>query len=136
MENTVDVGALSALLGEEMFSLWKALCTAIEEKYETDRLWDKGYRDWVYEYKYRRGGKTLCTLYAKEHTIGLQIVFGKDERAKAEAVLDTLSPPVRETYENATTFHDGKWVMFLPGDESVFPDYMKLLTVKRRPNRK
>ena len=101
-----------------------------------DRLWGKGYKQWLWEYKYCRGGKTLCTLYAKENSFGLQIIFGRDERTKAEAVLDTLSPKIREAYENAYTWHDGKWVMFLPENVSEFPDYLRLLALKRRPNRK
>ena len=32
--------------------------------------------------------------------------------------------------------HDGKWIMFEPTDESLFDDFMRLLAIKRRPNRK
>ena len=127
---------MSILLGEDLCNVWEMLCHTIEEKYEMERLWDKGYRDWRYEYKYRRGGKTLCTLYAKERVIGLQIIFGKDERTKVEKIRENLSDEIWQTYENARTYHDGKWVMFLPKDTSLFADYMKLLKVKRRPNRK
>ena len=127
---------MSILLGEDLCNVWEMLCHTIEEKYEMERLWDKGYRDWRYEYKYRCGGKTLCTLYAKERVIGLQIIFGKDERTKVEKIRENLSDELWQTYENARTYHDGKWVMFLPKDTSLFADYMKLLKVKRRPNRK
>ena len=127
---------MSILLGEDLCNVWEMLCHTIEEKYEMERLWDKGYRDWRYEYKYRRGGKTLCTLYAKERVIGLQIIFGKDERTKVEKIRENLSDEIWQTYENARTYHDGKWVMFLPKDTSLFADYMKLIKVKRRPNRK
>lgn len=127
---------LFSLLGAELYPVWEALCAAIEEKYDMDRIWDKGYRDWVWEYKYRRGGKTLCTLYAKEKAIGLQIIFGRDERAKAEAKREEVSAEVYRVYEEAATFHDGKWVMFLPTDTAAISDYLKLLAVKRRPNRK
>ena len=33
-------------------------------------------------------------------------------------------------------YRDGKWVMFEPTDTSEFDDYMKLLAIKRKPNRK
>jgi len=127
---------MSILLGEDLCNVWEMLCHTIEEKYEMERLWDKGYRDWRYEYKYRRGGKTLCTPYAKDRVIGLQIIFGKDERTKVEKNRENLSDEIWQTYENARTYHDGKWVMFLPKNTSLFADYMKLLKVKRRPNRK
>lgn len=39
-------------------------------------------------------------------------------------------------YDEAKTYHDGKWVMFEPTDTFQFSDYMKLLAIKRKPNRK
>ena len=56
---------LEELLGPALYAAWQALCQAIEERYDMDRLWDSGGKSWTYEYKYRRGGKTLCSLYAK-----------------------------------------------------------------------
>lgn len=64
------------------------------------------------------------------------IIFGKNEREKLEEIRDTLSDAVCRRYDEAKTYRDGKWVMFEPTDTSEFDDYMKLLAVKRKPNRK
>lgn len=64
------------------------------------------------------------------------IIFGKDERVKFEEIRETLSDPVCRQYDEATTYRDGKWVMFEPTDTYEFDDYMKLLAIKRKPNRK
>ena len=64
------------------------------------------------------------------------IIFGKNERAKFENIRGTLSNAVRRQYDEAKTYHDGKWVMFEPTDNAEFDDYMKLLAIKRKPNRK
>ena len=136
LERIPTAADLRALLGDELHCVFEALCRAIDEKYDMDRLWDKGYRDWVYEYKYRRGGKTLCTLYLKAGVIGFQVIFGKDERVKVESRREEFSPAVMQVYDEATTFHDGKWVMFLPTDTSMLEDFLRLLALKRRPNRK
>ena len=64
------------------------------------------------------------------------IIFGKDERAKVEQIRDELSSDVLEIYDNAKTFHDGKWVMFNITDYSLLEDLKKLLFIKRKPNRK
>ena len=123
------------LIGQPLFEVWQALCSAIDEKYEMDRSWNSGGRRWTYEYKYRRGGKTLCCLYVKSQCIGFMVVFGKDERAKVEVLRNTLSPAVCKKFDEAETYHDGKWVMFEPADKLEFDDYLKLLAVNRRPNR-
>ncbi|HCX62558.1 DUF3788 domain-containing protein [Sedimentibacter hydroxybenzoicus DSM 7310] len=127
---------MTDLLGQPLYNVWTELCQLIDTKYDMDTLWNKGYREWVYEYKYRRGGKTLCTLFAKENCIGFMIIFGKDERVKFEAGRENYSEDVQKIYDEATTYHDGKWIMFKPVDTSMFNDFSQLLGIKRRPNRK
>ena len=57
---------LQDLLSQEILLVWSELTEAIDALYDVDRLWNKGFGAWEIEYKYRRGGKTLCTLYAKK----------------------------------------------------------------------
>lgn len=101
-----------------------------------ERLWNTGGKNWTYEYKYCKGGKTLCCLYAKRNCVGFMIIFGKDERTKFEEIRDILSTVVCRKYDEAKTYHDGKWVMFEPTNTAEFDDYIKLLAIKRKPNRK
>ncbi len=42
---------MTALVGKPLYDVWTALCALIEEKYDMDRLWDKGGKAWKYEYK-------------------------------------------------------------------------------------
>lgn len=126
---------LAELLGEPLLAVWRELCAAIDGRYEMDRAWGPGGKRWDLEYMYRRGGRTLCALHARSGCVGFMVVFGGNERAKVERMLGELSPSVRERYEEATTYRDGKWVMFEPTDASKFGDYLRLLAVKRRPNR-
>lgn len=124
------------LIGQPLYDIWQELCARIEEKYEMERLWNKGGKAWTYEYKYRRGGKTLCALYAKESSIGFMIILGKDERMKFEENRKNYSESVQKIYDEAKTYHDGKWIMFEPVDTSMFNDFIHLLAIKRKPNRK
>lgn len=92
-------------------------------------------KKWIYEYKYRKGGKTLCALYAKEQTIGFLVILGKDERAKFESLRKVFSNETQKIYDETTTFHDGKWLMFELKDTCLFNDMERLLSIKRKPNR-
>ena len=136
LEKIPTTDEMTTLVGQDLYDVWQKLCTAIDEKYDMECLWNKGGKAWTYEYKYRRGGKTLCGLYAREHCVGFMIIFGKDERAKVEAVREKLSKEVQVVYDEAKTYHDGKWVMFEPVDTSMFVDFLQLLAIKRKPNRK
>ena len=125
-----------ALVGKSLYDVWNKICALIDEKYDMDCLWDKGGKAWKYEYKYRRGGKTLCALYARENCVGFMIILGKDERLKFEADRENYTKEVQEIYDEAKTYHDGKWIMFEPVDTSLFGDFIRLLRIKRKPNRK
>ena len=136
LENLPSQKTMTELLGQSLFEIWQRLCLAIDEKYNIERIWNTGGKHWIYEYKYRRGGKTLCCLYAKNNCIGFMIIFGKDERTKFENIRGTLSNTVCKQFDEAKTYRDGKWVMFYPTNTAEFADYMNLLAIKRKPNRK
>lgn len=130
-----DEKILTELLGGELYQVWNKSCAKIEELYEMDRLWNRPGKNWEYEYKYRRGGKTLCTLYAAPNRIGLMIIFGAAERKKFEDRRQDFSPEIIRVYDEAQTYHDGKWMMFDWKDDTLFEDMAGLLMIKRKPNR-
>lgn len=127
---------MTALVGGSLYQVWCQLTDLIDQRYDMERLWGKGGKAWTYEYKYRRGGKTLCALYARENCVGFMVILGKDERLKFEAERDSYSEEARRLYDEAKTYHDGKWMMFEPRDTALFGDFVRLLEVKRKPNRK
>ena len=125
-----------ALVGNSLYDVWNKLCAVIDEKYDMDCSWNKGGKAWKYEYKYRRGGKTLCALYARENCVGFMVILGKDERLKFEAERDYCSKDIQKIYDETQTYHDGKWLMFEPINTDLFDDFIRLLSIKRKPNRK
>ena len=130
-----DAGQMTALVGESLYEVWNSLCVLIAEHYDMDTTWDKGGKAWTYEYKYRRGGKTLCGLYARENCVGFLVILGKDERLKFEQKRESFSAEVQRIYDETKTYHDGKWLMFEPTDTSLFDDFIRLLRIKRKPIR-
>ena len=135
LDKIPNMDNMTALIGQSLYDVWQKLCAAIDEKYDMDRIWNSGGKAWTYEYKYRRGGKTLCALYAKEQTIGFMVILGKDERTKFESMREMFSNAAQKIYDETTTFHDGKWLMFELKDTSLFNDIERLLSIKRKPNR-
>lgn len=127
---------LQSLIGKERGEAWNAVCNAVDSLYEMEQIWNDGGKKWDYEYKYRRGGKTLCALYARENCFGVLIIFGKEERAKFEASRSQYSNAIQRIYDDAETYHDGKWMMVEMDDDALLDEVMKLLAIKRKPNRK
>ena len=126
----------TALLPQETLQKWNEISALIEEKYDMEITCGKGFGSWKLEKKYRRGGKTLCALYARENYAELLVTLGKAEREKLEAARADYSPALMALYDATQTYHDGKW-LWVPLDDTLRPeDAARLLAVKRRPNRK
>ncbi len=127
---------LTVMLSDEVLDRWNELTDIIDSLYDVNRLWNKGFGDWKVEYKYRRGGKTLCTLYAKEGVATLLITYGKAEREKFEEIRESMANTLLNIYDKTESLHDGKWI-WIPIDESMrLDDIVAMLKIKRRPNRK
>ena len=135
MEN-VKREELEKLVGTDKVNIFYKIVDEITLLYDMDQAWNNGGKKWTYEYKFRKSGKTLCAFYFKENMLGFMIIFGKEERTKVEEIRNELSSDILETYDNAQTFHDGKWVMFNITDYSMIEDFKKLLFIKKKPNRK
>lgn len=63
------------------------------------------------------------------------IIFGKAEREKFESN-KTFSNYVVNTYNDAKVYYDGKWVMFSLPNKDLENDFLAMLAIKRKPNRK
>lgn len=134
--DAVEKKTLESLLGKDILDIWKCLVDSVDRLYDMDKIWNKGFGDWIYEYKYRRGGKTLCTFYAKQDVANILIILGKAEREKFEMIRETFSEQILTLYDSTSTYHDGKW-LWIPLDEKlIFDDVLMMLKMKRRPNRK
>lgn len=73
---------LANLVGKSLYEIWNGLTALIDGKYDMERVWNSGGKAWKYEYKYRRGGKTLCALYARENRIGFMVIYRKGRKGK------------------------------------------------------
>lgn len=132
MEN-IGREELERLVGINKVNIFYHITDVITSLYETEQIWNNGGKKWTYEYKFRKSGKTLCAFYFKENTLGFMIILGKDERIIVEEIRNELSSDVIKTYDDAQTFHDGKWVMLNITDYSISEDIKKLLFIKRKP---
>lgn len=129
---------IKTVLGKALLPTWFQLTEFIERHYEMEREWHTANKGQHYELKFRRGGKTLVSLfphYPNENKIGVMVIFGKEEREKFEADA-SLSEETKGLYHAAKTFHDGKWVMFEAPSDSLDKDLLTMLMIKRQPNKK
>lgn len=131
----LDKRILYSLLGERLYGVFQALDGAICEKYINEAAFGYGGKGWSCEYKYRCEGKRLCAVYADKLRLGLLIAFSAKECQKIEELRPSLSEATVKELEAAADYRGGKLVMFQPSGKQAFGDYMRLLAVKRKPDR-
>jgi len=125
---------LEAWLGKKAYAFWKDVEDMIKERYpgvfEPDWLFGGKKHGWSLRYK---KGKSFCTLIPEKGRLALLIVFGGEERSKVEHIREALSAGTRKAYDEATTYHDGKWVVLDVKDQRTVEDVKQLLATKRKP---
>ena len=88
------------------------------------------------ELKFRKGGKTILTIYIRDDRYDFLVIFGKAERELFEAQRNEFPQEIQGIYDNSKTYHDGKW-MFIPvADLRALEAVKQLVLIKKKPNRK
>jgi len=137
--NECDCRNMANLIGEQKEQVFHGICEFLDQTYQMDKVWKRQKvktKKWKYEYKYSKGGKTLCGFYLTDDCLGFLIILGKKEQAAVEAEWDSYSRELLHLYDNTQTYHDGKWLMLELEDLSMLDDIKKLLLIKRKPNRR
>ncbi|MBU1176266.1 MAG: DUF3788 domain-containing protein [Alphaproteobacteria bacterium] len=125
---------LAGFFGAESFRLWQALTGRIEAAYPGVFTpdWSYGGQKHGWGWRYRKS-KSFCTLIPERGGLTVLIVFGGVEREKMAGLLHGLNARFRKAYEDAHTYHDGKWVLHDVRSADDLGDVMVALTAKRRP---
>lgn len=121
-------------IGKESYKHWKNVIQLIAQAYPDvfTPEWLFGGKKHGWSLRYKKG-KSFCTLVPEKDRFALLIVFGAEEQTKVETVKDSLTQYVQREYDQATPYHDGKWLLLTIDSDAVLKDAMSLLAVKRKP---
>lgn len=129
METPKSAGVMKGLGGAK--GLWLELVDGIAARYDHEPVVVREGKDKSWTIRYRRGGKTLVTLYPREGEFTVLVVLGKEEVEKAARA--TLNETVKGVFAGARQYHDGRWLWLKPKTKGDVDSIFKLLAVKRRP---
>jgi len=88
------------------------------------------------ELKFRRGGKTILTIYIREDRYDFLLIYGKAEREKFEERRAGFPQKILDIYDNGKTYHDGKWMSVPVADMETLEAVKQMIMIKKKPNRK
>jgi len=97
-------------LGETGKEAWSELRQFIEDHYDLvpETVFYGVKYGWTI--RYRKGGKTLCSLFPENGGFTVLIVLGKEESEKALSMTHELSSRIRTLLTDTKQLHDGRWL--------------------------
>ncbi len=115
--------------------LWNGLCDWTEEAYaitpKVEYSVCSGAPGW--NVKYKKSGRSLCTLYPDAGAFTALISVGAKEATEAELLLPMCSDYIRELFSRTQTFNGARWLMIRISDAQVLEDVKKLIRLRVVP---
>lgn len=81
--------------------------------------------------KYKKGGKSLCTLYPMQGYFIALVVVGSRELTEAEFLMQRCSDYVQTVFKNTKIGNGQKWLMLDVRDRGIMDDVFSLINLRK-----
>ena len=114
--------------------VFEQFCSEIKRTYNCNEKiefsacsWAPGWND-----KFKKAGKTLCTIYPKENFVTVMVVIGRQAKEPVEAILPELTPELKDIYHHTQAGNGQKWLMIdLQAKGDLYNDLLRLIEIRR-----
>ncbi|MHA1484363.1 MAG: DUF3788 domain-containing protein [Candidatus Thorarchaeota archaeon] len=127
---------MMSYVGERAKAAWRELRQFIEDNYDfvPETVFYGAKYGWTV--RYRRSGKTLCSLFPEKGGFSVLLVLGRKDSEKALSLRDELSTRMITILSSTEQLHDGRWLWIRMSTINDVDDVKKLLQTKRKPKRR
>lgn len=115
--------------------VFSEFCHEVERNYRCRGKLEFSSCSWEYGWniKFRKSGKSLCTVYPREGYFTALVVVGQKETEAVEALLLECTPTIQELYHKTKTGNGQKWLMIdLEDKDEVYRDVFRLMEIRAR----
>lgn len=89
--------------------------------------WEKGWN-----VKFKKAGKTLCTIYPKEGFLKIMVVIGPKEKALVEEMLSDCTAELNDIYRQTQEGNGQRWLMIdLEEKGNLYNDILQIIKIRR-----
>jgi AraC family transcriptional regulator len=130
-----SMAAVSAYVNSPLFEF---LCKHVETEYESKPVleYSRCSSQYGWNVKYKRAGRTLCTLYPMEGYFIALIVISDREKTETEWMLPFCTEYLQQLYYETKTGMGQKWLMINVTDDAVLEDVKQLIAIRRNKKKK
>lgn len=117
---------------------WTLLCEFIENTYLIKPLieFSKCSLAKGWNVKYKKGSRSICTLYPKKGYFTILISIGSNEVEETEFILPSCTSYLQEIYKNTNLFNGSRWLMIDVTSEEIFRDVKNLISIRAKYKKK
>lgn len=118
--------------------LFECLCKHVETEYQSKPILEYSKCSMQYggNVKYKKAGRTLCTIYPMERYFIALIVIGDREQTETELMLPFFTEYLQQLYHETKTGMGQKWLMIYVTDEAVLEDVKQCIAIPRGKKKK
>lgn len=117
--------------------LWNELCSFVENTYAVSPKmeYSKCSMQKGWNVKYKKGNKSLCTLYPMDGYFIVLIVIGEKEQIESELIMPTCSAYTQRLFSKTAFSAGGRWLMIEVRERAILEDVLKLIQVRVKPKK-
>jgi hypothetical protein len=120
-------------IGAKRSELWKDLLQFLDSGYDFTAEFEFLGEKYGWAFRYRRKGKTLCTLFPETDAFTVLVTLGKKEVRELSDSLSRVNKRTRQLFEETRQYHDGKWMYKRILNGSDIRDVKFLIALKKKP---
>ena len=117
--------------------LWDKVCEFMKSNYNVNPIFEfsKCSLEFGWNIKFKKGSRTLCTVYPRENYFCVMIVIGKKEKEQFENMFHSFCIEIQEIYGDTREFNNQKWLMIdLEDEDKKYEDVKKILNIRASRN--
>ncbi len=115
--------------------VFSQFCNDIKDQYKCNEKIEFSSCTWEFGWnvKFRKSGKSLCTIYPREGYFTVLAVIGQKEKEAVENILNECTSKLRDIYHQTKTGNGQKWLMIdLEDKGKMYLDVLRLIEIRKR----
>ena len=130
-----DTKAIISFIGDQLTTKWFEMEDFLKTHYDfkPETVFYGNKYGWTV--RYRKSGRTLCSLFPEKGSFTVLITLGKKESELVLSMKDSLSSRISSLIQESRQLRDGRWLWIRIMKTNDITDIKKILTVKRKPKK-
>lgn len=118
-------------------SLWSKFNSRIQSAYQIEPIMEYSRCSMQpgWNIKYKKSGKSLCTLYPMSGYFIVLVVIGNKEMQEAQFLIPLCSSYVQDVFQRTNTGQGQKWLMIEVREEETLEDIVTLISLRKKPQK-